>query len=219
MKRKGTLEKTLDAFANGDTQVLVGTQVVAKGLDYRNVGLVGIISCDVLLNIPDYRAPERAFQLITQAAGRAGRGDEQGQVIIQTYTPSHYAVQAAAAQDYEAFFEKEMERRRQYGYPPFTDIIQVMFGGRDKRALKEAVRSWRAHLIDAGASAADIVAAGGMEYDRAETEYREYLLIRSLPEHTNMYRKLLMALREQDRQERKAYSIVADVNPYSLWRS
>ena len=166
MKRKGTLEKTLDAFANGDTQVLVGTQVVAKGLDYRNVGLVGIISCDVLLNIPDYRAPERAFQLITQAAGRAGRGDEQGQVIIQTYTPSHYAVQAAAAQDYEAFFEKEMERRRQYGYPPFTDIIQVMFGGRDKRALKEAVRSWRAHLIDAGASAADIVAAGGMEYDR-----------------------------------------------------
>ncbi len=219
MKHKGTLEKTLDAFANGDTQVLVGTQVVAKGLDYRNVGLVGIISCDVLLNIPDYRAPERAFQLITQAAGRAGRGDEQGQVIIQTYTPSHYAVQAAAAQDYEAFFEKEMERRRQYGYPPFTDIIQVMFGGRDKRALKEAVRSWRAHLIDAGASAADIVAAGGMEYDRAETEYREYLLIRSLPEHTNMYRKLLMALREQDRQERKAYSIVADVNPYSLWRS
>ncbi len=219
MKRKGTLEKTLDAFAQGQIRILVGTQVVAKGLDYRNVGLVGIISCDVLLNIPDYRAPERAFQLVTQAAGRAGRGDEQGQVIIQTYTPGHYAVQAAAAQDYEAFFEKELERRRQYGYPPFTDIIQVVFGGKDRKALQQAVRTWRGDLIRMGACAADIVPAGGLEYDRAVTEYRECLLIRSLPEETNQYRKRLMALRERDRQERKAYSIVADVNPYSLWRS
>ena len=219
MKRKGMLEKTLDAFAAGKTQVLVGTQVVAKGLDYRNVGLVGIISCDVLLNIPDYRAPERAFQLITQAAGRAGRGDEQGQVIIQTYTPEHYAVRAAAAQDYEAFFAKEMERRRQFGYPPYTDIIQVVFGGKEQDALKEVAGRWRRRLIESGAAAADIVPAGSQTYDREVTEYRECLLIRSLPEHTNHYRKTLMVLREQDRQDRKNYSIVADVNPYSLWRS
>ena len=90
---------------------------------------------------------------------------------------------------------------------------------RDRQLLQQAVRRWRGELICAGASAADLIAAGGMEYDREETEYREYLLIRSLPEQTNRYRKLLMALREQDRQERKAYSIVADVNPYSLWRS
>lgn len=219
MKRKGVLEKTLDDFAEGKTRILVGTQVVAKGLDYRNVGLVGIISCDVLLNIPDYRAPERAFQLITQAAGRAGRGDEQGQVIIQTYTPEHYAVRQAAAQDYEAFFREEMERRRQYAYPPYADIIQIVFGGRDEGVLKEAAESWRGQLIVSGASAADIVLAGGQEYDRAETEYRECLLIRSLPESTNAYRKRLMDLREQARQERTTYSIVVDVNPYSLWRS
>ena len=193
--------------------------MVAKGLDYRNVGLVGIISCDVLLNIPDYRAPERAFQLITQAAGRAGRGDEQGTVIIQTYTPSHYAVQAAAAQDYEAFFSQEMERRRQFGYPPFADIIQVVFGGKDAGALKSAARAWRRRLIEEGAAAMDIVLAGSQEYDREETEYRECLLIRSLPDATNQYRKALLRLREQDRQDRKAYSIVVDVNPYSLWRS
>ncbi len=219
MKHKGALEKTLDAFANGEIKVLVGTQVVAKGLDYRNVGLVGIISCDVLLNIPDYRAPERAFQLITQAAGRAGRGDEQGTVIIQTYTPSHYAVRAAAAQDYEAFFAQEVERRRQFGYPPFTDIIQVVFGGKDAGALKSAARAWRRQLIEEGAAATDIVLAGSQEYDREETEYRECLLIRSLPDTTNHYRKALLRLREQDRQDRKSYSIVVDVNPYSLWRS
>lgn len=219
MKRKGALGKTLDDFAVGKTRVLVGTQVVAKGLDFRNVGLVGVVSCDVLLNIPDYRAPERAFQLITQAAGRAGRGEEQGRVLIQTYTPEHYAVRAAAAQDYEAFYREEMQRRRLYGYPPFTDLIQVVFMGRDQKELRRAAAGWRDALIEGGASPADLVLAGSQAYEREQTEYRECLLIRSLPANTNIYRKRLLALRERDRQARKDYSIVADINPYSLWRT
>ncbi len=126
-KAKGSTEKILGAFKKGKTDILIGTQLVAKGLDFRNVGLVGIISADVSLNIPDFRAAERTFQLITQAAGRAGRGDEVGQVIIQTYTPEHYAVIAAGAQDYDAFYRQEIRMREMLGYPPFCDLVQMIF--------------------------------------------------------------------------------------------
>ena len=91
-QEKGRTEKKLKAFEKGQTDILIGTQIIAKGLDFKNVGLVGIVSADVSLNIPDFRSPERAFQLITQAAGRAGRGGDRGCVIIQTYSPEHYAV-------------------------------------------------------------------------------------------------------------------------------
>ena len=97
VRKKGELERRLREFRKGKTQILIGTQLIAKGLDFKNVGLVGIISADVSLNIPDFRSPERTLQLIVQAAGRAGRGDEEGQVIIQTYSPEHYAVTFAAA--------------------------------------------------------------------------------------------------------------------------
>ena len=103
IKQRGELKKKLKDFEKGKTRILIGTQLIAKGLDFRNVGLVGIVSADVTLNIPDFRSPERAFQLITQASGRAGRGDMKGKVIIQTYDPEHYAVSMAAGNDYEAF--------------------------------------------------------------------------------------------------------------------
>ena len=107
VKRKGELTRKLKAFRSGKTQILIGTQIIAKGLDFRNVGLSGIVSADVSLNIPDFRSPERTFQLITQAAGRAGRGDSQGHVVIQTYSPEHYAVAFASQHDYKGFLKQK----------------------------------------------------------------------------------------------------------------
>ena len=116
----------LTAFREGKAQALIGTQMIAKGLDFPNVTLVGVIAADLTLNLPDYRAQERTFQLITQVAGRAGRATETGEVIVQTYQPEHPCIVAAAAQDYRAFFTQEFDRRRTGLYPPFTMIARLL---------------------------------------------------------------------------------------------
>lgn len=119
-------EKLLDDFRSGRARVLVGTQMIAKGLDFPRVTLVGVVAADVTLNLPDYRSRERTFQLLTQVAGRAGRGEIPGRVIVQTYKPEDTTIQAAARQDFRAFFEEELERRRTGLYPPFTQIARLL---------------------------------------------------------------------------------------------
>lgn len=119
-------EDLLTRFRSGEAQVLVGTQMIAKGLHFPSVSLVGVVSADVGLTIPDYRAGERAFQLLHQVAGRAGRGSVQGKVVIQTFQPDNYAIQAAAIQDYQAFYLREMAHRRQQGNPPYSRLIRLL---------------------------------------------------------------------------------------------
>jgi len=133
-------EKLLGQFRRGEAQVLVGTQMIAKGLDFPRVTLVGVIAADMTLNLPDYRSPERTFQLLTQVAGRAGRGEEAGEVVIQTYKPEAFAIQAAACQDYRAFFETEFQRRRTGLYPPFTMICRLLVEGEAEKRVQEAVQ-------------------------------------------------------------------------------
>ena len=119
-------QKILDAFRSGQTRILVGTQMIAKGLDFPRVTLVGVVAADMTLNLPDYRSRERTFQLLTQVAGRAGRGNTPGQVVIQTYKPEDSTICFAAAQDYRGFFESEFDRRRRGLYPPFTIMARVL---------------------------------------------------------------------------------------------
>ncbi len=137
--RKGGHEEILSAFAQGQADILVGTQMIVKGHDFPNVTLVGILAADLSLNSPDFRCGERTFQLLTQAAGRAGRGEQAGRVIIQTYNPGHYAVEAAARQDYEEFYEKEMAYRRVLHYPPECQLLSVTAFSRDELLLSTAV--------------------------------------------------------------------------------
>ena len=136
-RKKGEAERILSSFSKGKTDILVGTQLVAKGLDIANVGLVGIIAADITLNIPDYRSAERTFQLIVQASGRAGRGEEKGHVVIQTYSPDNKALIAAAANDYRSFYENEIRLRSITRYPPFTNIIRLVFSAADERIVKK----------------------------------------------------------------------------------
>lgn len=146
MSRKGAHAETLRAFKRGDADILVGTQMVAKGLDFANVTLVGVVSADTALNIPDFRSSERAFQLLTQVAGRAGRGKTPGQVIVQTFTPDHESVQRAAEHDYLGFYAVAIAQRREVGYPPFSHMANVVFSNEDESLSRQRAQSLADHL-------------------------------------------------------------------------
>ena len=136
-RAKDSHEKIYNAFKAGEADILIGTQMVSKGLDFPNVTLVGILSADMSLNLPDYRAAERSFQIITQVAGRAGRGEKEGEVIVQTYTPEHYSLQYAKKYDYEDFYEKEFTIRAMMGYPPVGRILLINGIGKNEDELKK----------------------------------------------------------------------------------
>ncbi len=143
---KDSHAEILGRFRRGDIDILVGTQMIAKGLDFPNVTLVGVIHADLSLQMPDFRAAERTFQLLTQVAGRAGRGDVPGEVLIQTYTPFHPAVQTARTADFESFFDQELEMRRELRYPPFTRLTTVLFKGPDEARVDACSKDFAAQL-------------------------------------------------------------------------
>ena len=132
--RRGSHEQLYRQFRDREADILVGTQMIAKGLDFPLVTLVGVITADTALNLPDFRAAERTFQLLTQVSGRAGRGVAGGKVIIQTYHPKQYSIEAASGPDYMAFYQQEIERRRALQYPPFGDIIRFLIAGTEEGA-------------------------------------------------------------------------------------
>ena len=137
-RKKGGYESILSAFSNQEADILIGTQMIVKGHDFPNVTLVGILAADLSLHISDYRAPERTFQLLTQAAGRAGRGCRQGEVVIQTYQPEHYSIVTAAAQDYETFFQQEIFFREMLHYPPKWHMLVVHAASEKEMLVKQA---------------------------------------------------------------------------------
>ena len=139
-RTKDSYEKILSAFANGEADVLIGTQMIVKGHDFPRVTLVGILAADLSLNASDYRAGERTFQLLTQAVGRAGRGVLPGEAVIQTYQPDHYAITCAAAQNYENFYEEEILYRELSGYPPAAHMLAVQIYGKEEENVKQLAR-------------------------------------------------------------------------------
>ena len=153
-REKDAHEKLLERFRSGDANVMIGTQMIAKGLDFPHVTLVGVVAADMTLNLPDYRSVERTFQLITQVAGRAGRADDPGRVIVQTYEPDHYGVRLAAAQDYRAFYHQESAFRRRALYPPFTVIARIVYSakepGQAKTAAERAEEKLNAYIDESG---------------------------------------------------------------------
>jgi primosomal protein N' (replication factor Y) len=136
----------LRALSTGEADVVVGTQMLAKGHDLPNVTLVGVVSADIALNLPDYRSGERAFQLLSQVAGRAGRGEKLGRVIVQTYTPEHYAIRAAAAHDYEQMYRAELGVRREAAYPPFGRLTRLLYSHTNAAYAEQEARRLAAEL-------------------------------------------------------------------------
>jgi primosomal protein N' (replication factor Y) len=134
-QKKGETERILTAFSHHEADILIGTQMVAKGHDFPDVTLVGIVNADIALNLPDFRAGERTYTLLSQAAGRAGRGDAPSRVVIQTYNPGHYAIEAASAHDFDGFVERELSMRRELSYPPFSRLALIRIAGLDAVAV------------------------------------------------------------------------------------
>ncbi len=171
-------------FAAHEADVLVGTQMIAKGLDLPLVTLVGVISADTALHLPDLRAGERTFQLLTQVAGRAGRGILHGRVVVQTYSPEHYCVQAASKHDYAAFYEREIVFRREHGYPPFTRLIKLLYTTRsDAQGNREAARLAEVLRLKAqreGLAGLAVIGPAPAFRRRLRGHFRWQLLIRGL---------------------------------------
>jgi len=146
MSRKESYHRVLGDFKTGKIDILIGTQMIAKGLHFPNVTLVGVIYADVILHMPDFRAGERTFQLLTQVAGRAGRGDVKGEVIVQTFTPMHPAVQAARRMDFDGFCDQELEFRRELNYPPFSHLITLLIRSEKDETARQAADGLAAAL-------------------------------------------------------------------------
>lgn len=177
--RKEAYGELLGAFRAGEIDILLGTQMIAKGLDFPNVTLVGVINADIALHMPDFRAGERTFQLLTQVAGRAGRGDVAGEVIVQTFTPFHPAIQAARRLDYGGFFDQEVECRRELFYPPFAHLVILTLRGKEEDNVRQTGERlmdllkphWDKSVVWAGPQPAALA--------RAKGEYRYQCVFRS----------------------------------------
>lgn len=147
-REKESYEKILSAFSNMEADILIGTQMIVKGHDFPNVTLVGVLAADLSLNIPEYTASEKTFQLLTQAAGRAGRGSRPGKVIIQTYQPDHFAIRDAAEQDYQKFYEEEIQYRQILKYPPIWHMMDITLSSASQQKAEqyaEKIRYLLAH--------------------------------------------------------------------------
>jgi primosomal protein N' (replication factor Y) len=178
--RRGLFEKALMEFSEGKIDMLVGTQMLAKGHDFPNVTLVGVVSVDAGLALPDFRAAERTFQLLTQVAGRAGRGDRAGQVLIQTYHPNHYALRHACAQDYEGFYKEEIRHRRNHAYPPFVSLASLLVHGADLSRVRSEAIDLRTELDLANTErTCRILGPAPAPLARLKGEYRMQILAKS----------------------------------------
>lgn len=177
MQRKGSYQETFDRFRKKQIDILIGTQMIAKGLDFPNVTLVGIINGDTSLHAPDFRAGERTFQLLTQVAGRAGRGDREGEVMIQTYTPESPSIQFARHHDYHGFFEQEVVFRKNFGYPPFEKMILIQLRGRLQEQVALEAAALRHQLRLTLPDAIKVGEAVAAPLERAHGYYRFHVAL------------------------------------------
>jgi primosomal protein N' (replication factor Y) len=180
--KRGSHDRILGSFKSGDMSLLVGTQMIAKGLDFPQVTLVGIVSADTTLNVPDFRSSERTFNLLTQVAGRAGRGEDGGEVIIQTYAPSHYAILTAAKHDYEKFYEEEIKSRKELQFPPFVSLIKITVRARNEEMTLKAA-SELAYAIKTADPAAKVSAPSPAPVSKVRGYFRYNILLKGKDRH------------------------------------
>lgn len=185
-RHKDAHEKILSAFANEEADILVGTQMIVKGHDFPNVTLVGVLAADMSLYTDDYRSGERTFQLLTQAAGRAGRGERPGDVVIQTYDPGHYAIEAAAAQDYGIFYQQEIAYREMMGYPPAENLTAVHVSCEDEELLDKGCHYLKEYIIRVSANVpVQVIGPASPGIEKIRDVYRRVIYLKS-PEHDTL---------------------------------
>jgi primosomal protein N' (replication factor Y) len=214
IRRKGSLAALLARFRAGDIDVLVGTQMVAKGHDFPGVTLVGVVSADVGLGLADFRASERTFQLLTQVAGRAGRGEHPGEAIVQTIYPDHYSIQLACRQDYAAFYARELHFRRAMRYPPFVSLINTVVRARTFSGAMDDAADIVQRLRQETAANHDVRVLGPAPapLGKLRGEYRAQLLVKGT-NRRQMREALMHALAARPDIQRRA---VVDIDPFNV---
>ena len=215
LKRKEDYRRILGDFRTGKIDILLGTQMIAKGLHFPNVTLVGIIHADLSLHIPDFRASERTFQLLTQVAGRAGRGDVEGEVYVQSFTPFHPSIQYARRHDFIGFYEQEIEFRRELRYPPISRVALLTLRGRSEDRVKFFADHLRKEMDELAGELGDVVVAGPAPAPllRAENFYRYQVMMRT-PQMSALSRKL--SAWQQTSQFPDDIRLVIDIDPMTL---
>lgn len=220
VRRKGSLHRILGEFAEGKIDILIGTQMIAKGHDFPNVTLVGVLAAEQGLKLADFRAAEKTFQLLTQVAGRAGRGDRSGEVIIQTYYPDHYTLKFARSQDYRKFFEAELRFRRSFRYPPFTALANLLVKGRSEERTKSLVGRVAARLRNATASHSAssrmrILGPAAAALEKLKGEYRFQILIKAV-DRGELHQVIDKSLDELDLEGIRRNQVSVDIDPINL---
>jgi primosomal protein N' (replication factor Y) len=213
IRRKGALNALLARFRDGDIDVLVGTQMIAKGHDFPRVTLVGVVSADVGLGLADFRASERTFQLLTQVAGRAGRGEQPGEAIVQTIYPDHYSIQLACRQDYPAFFERELRFRKAMRYPPLVSLVNTVVRARTFSAAMDDAADL-VEKVRRGDASGDLRVLGPAPppLGKLRGEFRAQLLIKGA-NRRKMRDALQAAIASRPDLQRR---VVVDVDPISV---
>ncbi len=186
-RTRGSHEELLRQFVEHEADVMVGTQMIAKGLDLPLVTLVGVVSADTALHLPDYRAAERTFQLLTQVAGRAGRSPLGGRVIVQTYTPEHYAIRAAGRHDYEGFVRQELSFRQRHGYPPFARLVRLLYADEDAARARQRATELAGALVERiralGIPGVEMIGPAPCPHARLHGRWRWHVILRALDPH------------------------------------
>jgi primosomal protein N' (replication factor Y) len=210
---KGAHTRIVREFRSGEAEILIGTQMVAKGLDFPNVTLVGVVSADTAINMPDFRAAERTFQLLTQVAGRAGRGKNLGEVIIQTFTPEHYAVEAAINHDYEAFYRQEILFRKELRYPPFSRFVNLICAHHDQRRAEHVAEALTHALKEVVGKGVEVIGPAEAPLARLKNLYRYHVALRANLDAplSQIVRSALERLLPAERM-----SIAIDMDPLSM---
>ena len=222
VSRRGTLERVLKAWRAHEIDVLIGTQMVAKGHDVPGVTLVGVLRADSSLHFPDFRAAERTFQVLTQVAGRAGRGDDPGRVLLQTYLPDHYSVRCAARQDFARFAAYELRYRKRLGYPPHARMVNVRCEGKDGEEVREVLNrfaeSFQAALqrLPQGTALPSLLGPAPAPLERVNGRERWQLLVKG--EDRRILHTLVRSTYEELRMHQRSSKvrIIVDVDPYDM---
>jgi primosomal protein N' (replication factor Y) len=214
MRTRKDYREALGGLWSGETDVVVGTQMIAKGLDVPNVTVIGVVNADTASYLPDFRASERTFHLLTQVAGRAGRGPKGGKVIVQTFNPTHYAVACAAAYDEAGFIEKELEFRRELGFPPYSRLVRLVFQGTPEKAVADAAAAWDRKLAEAlPPILVSKLGPGKAPFYKIRNRYRMQILLKA--QDLEPVRKALRPLMEKLKSTRKL-QVIVDVDPISM---
>ena len=215
-RKKNSYNEIYDKIKNKEVDIIIGTQMISKGFDFENVTLVGVLAADLSMNIPDYKAYERTFQLLNQVSGRAGRGEKLGEVCIQTYDPDNYVIRHSRNNDYKSFYDEEIKIRKTLNYPPFTDILNVLFQSKDVKFYDEVIIYLYQKLKNEFSSMYQILGPSSCMISKINDYYRWQIIVKGKYDF-EVYNKIKEMIYENLQNFKFEYKVSFDVNPYSIF--